>query len=159
LAENHSGSIPSRLGVSYVSIGSIGNLAFAYSSTPRPIDTPIDRRSSSTAELSAWSYLTSGDRDLITAIYGSDALAQGFDQRGKPVELPKFAAVLIDDRKSGRLAAGVEVSSTYLQSIWDRYENPAGAALGDNPLTAQNLTDGLDFLSRQTQGGAVDLRA
>jgi hypothetical protein len=144
--------------VSYVSIGSISGLAFAYSSTPRSIETPVDRRSGA-VEPSAWSYLTANDRELITAIFGPEALASGYDDQGKPVEIPKFAVVLIDHRKSGQLTSGVEVTSTYLQGMWDRYESQPAGSPDANPLSAQNLADGLDFLGRRSQGGAVDLRA
>jgi len=55
-------------------------------------------------------------------------------------------------------ATGVEVTSTYLRAIWDRYELYAGPVGVTNPLTAANLADGLAFLGTRSQGGAVDLR-
>jgi len=141
-----------------VSIGSIGNLAYSYSSTPLPIDANIDRRAA-VADPSAVSYLTAGDRDLISAMFGPDVTVTGFDAHGKPVQPPKFVALLIADRKTGRLPAGVEVTSPYLQGIWDQHTNSSLFGGVSGPLTEKNLADGLAFLSQRSQGATVDIRA
>jgi hypothetical protein len=139
-----------------MSIGSIGSPAFSYSSTPLPIDAQPERRAGS-PDPSVMSYLTAGDRELISVMFGPSALATGFDPHGQPVKVPDFAAILIGDRKSGTLPIGVEVTSPYLQSIWDA--SPAARGANSGPLTRKNLVDGLAFLGRRSQGATVDVRA
>lgn len=138
-----------------LSIGSIGSLPLPFSSTPARVEGKPEGRSGA-VDPAPTSYLTSGDRDLIAAMFGPDALNNGYDGSGKPVAIPAFVVILIVDRRSGLLPMGVEVTSTYLRGLWDHFANSTGPV--GNPLTRKNLTDGLEFLSRRSQGGLVDLR-
>jgi hypothetical protein len=142
-------------GVILLSIGSIGNLPLPFTSTPTRVDGRTEGRTG-VPDPSPLSYLTSGDRDLISAMFGPDALNNGSDGSGKPVAIPAFVVILIVDRRSGLLPAGVEVTRTYLRSMWDHFANSTGSV--GNPLTRKNLTDGLEFLGRRSHGSLVDLR-
>jgi hypothetical protein len=138
----------------------------AYSAAPLApeplfVDAVTERRAGP-ADPSALSYLTAGDRDLISAMFGPQVLLGAGPAgrgRGGLVGVPEFVVILIEDRQSGRLPVGIEVTSRYLQGVWDQYPSFAGRGTISTPLTKKNLADGLYFLGRRSRGGAVDVRA
>jgi len=123
----------------------------ARSDLPRPAGSDL-------AGLSGLSSLTAGDRDIIAAMFGPLALT-GSDSDGVSGEATGFVAILVADRTTGRLPAGVEVTSSYLQGVWDAFPNYAGPGSLARPLTKKNLADGLYFLGRRSHGAMVDVRA
>jgi hypothetical protein len=135
------------LGVIPLSIRSVDDLAPAFSATPLTIDNHEHRPGPAT--LSGLSYLTSGDRDLVVAMFGWQTLAMIHNPNGSPAEAARFIALLVNDRRSGGLPVGVEVTGRYLQAVWDQYPSYAGRGSVVRLLTRKNLVDGLFFLSRR----------
>jgi len=60
---------------------------------------------------------------------------------------------VVEDRRTGRLPAGSEITSSYLHAV------RAGYPVEANPLTEQTLAAALAFLARRGQGATVDIRA
>lgn len=108
-----------------------------------------------TEDPSVLSSLTWGDREIIGAMYGPDILTTGRDRDGEPVGIPAFVWLVIEDRRSGRLAAGSEITTGYLQAIWTSTANNGSV----NPLTEPTLAAGLAFIGRRQAGATVDIRA
>ena len=94
--------------------------------------------------------LTWGDREIIGAMFGPDILSTGRDESGDPVGVPAFAWLVIEDRRTGRLAAGSEITTGYLDAV---------RATPGNPLTEENLAAGLAFIGQRQAGATVDIRA
>jgi hypothetical protein len=101
------------------------------------------------------SLLSWEDREIIAAMFGSEILGTGRDADGVQVGVPAFVWLVIEDRRSGRLPVGSEITSSYLQAVRDRQDGAAGP----EPLPDQALAAALAFLTRRAQGAAVDLRA
>jgi hypothetical protein len=97
---------------------------------------------------SGLSRLTWEDRELVGAMFGPDRLATGRDD-----DLPAFVWLVVEDRRTGRLPAGSEITSSYLHAV------RAGYPVEANPLTEQTLAAALAFLARRGQGATVDIRA
>ena len=116
-------------------------------------------RRPATADPSGLSRLTWEDRELIGAMFGPDLLISGRDDDGEPVGVPAFVVLVIEDRRSGRLPVGSEITSSYLQAIWDRHTLSAGPWTPKNPLTEATLEAALAFLQHRGQGATVDIRA
>jgi len=103
-----------------------------------------------TEDPSVLSSLTWGDREIIAVMFGADILSTGRDADGTLVGVPPFVWLVAEDRRSGRLSVGSEITSSYLQAIWD---------MPVNPLTERSLAAALVFLGRRPQGATVDVRA
>jgi|1186.fasta_scaffold130640_3 hypothetical protein len=116
---------------------------------PRP-GAPGARRPAG-SDPSALSALTWSDREIIGTMFGADVLTTGRDGQGEPVGVPAFAWLVIEDRRSGRLPGGSEITSSYLQAIRD--------SEGFTLFTATALDAALDLLGQRKQGATVDLRA
>jgi hypothetical protein len=113
---------------------------------PRP-GAPGTRRRTP-ADSSVLSALSWGDREVIAAMFGSDVMTLGRDADGQ-AGIPPFVWQVIEDRRSGHLPAGTEITSGYLQALG------SGSAL----LTEQALAAGLTFLGQRRQGATLDIRA
>jgi len=102
------------------------------------------------------SYLTAGDREFLTTVYGPRVLALG-DSGAKRFGTPQFLLDVVADRKSGRLPIGTELTATYVQARFDAHVDLNETV--SNPLTEQNLRDAWAFFHERTQGGAIDVQA
>jgi hypothetical protein len=107
-------------------------------------------RRPATEDPSLLSTLTWGDREIIEAMYGPGILTTGRDADGEPVGVPAFVRVVSEDRRSGRLPVGIEITTGYLESI---------AAASPDLLTAARAAAGLAFIGRRQAGVTVDIRA
>jgi hypothetical protein len=107
-----------------------------------------------TEDPSVLSSLTWGDREIIAVMFGADILSTGRDADGTLVGVPPFVWLVAEDRRSGRLSVGSEITSSYLQAIWDAPVNPL-----TQPLTERSLAAALVFLGQRSQGATVDVRA
>ena len=108
---------------------------------------------------SGLSILTWEDRELAMAVYGPDVLNTGRVGEGDQIGVPPFVWRLTDDRRSGRLPLGSEVTRGYLQAIWAGQSPGAGPPTLTDPLTERTLAAALEFLGRRGQGATVDVRA
>jgi len=102
--------------------------------------------------------LTWGDREIIGAMFGADVLTTGRDAQGELIGIPPFVWLVIEDRRSGRLAVGSEITSSYLAALRDSTTGPFGGPPTE-PFSAQQLDAALAFLGRRKQGATVDIRA
>ena len=103
-----------------------------------------------TGDPSVLSSLSWGDREIIGAMFGTDILTTGRDGEGELVGVPPFVWLVIEDRRSGRLPVGSEITSSYLQTLRDT---------AADPFTEQHLAAALAFLGQRHQGATVDIRA
>lgn len=109
-----------------------------------------------TPDLRGISYLTAGDRDLLTALFGPGVLllANTLIER---YGTPQFMLDVIADRKDGQLPVGTELTSTYVQARFDAHANLDGSLA--HPLTERNLVDARAYFDNRLQGSAIDLQA
>lgn len=117
--------------------------------------TTIERRSAA-EDASDLQYLTAGDWDLLTALYGPDILTVAGTAAEGP-GTPQFLLDVIADRKDGLLPIGTELTSTYVQAKFDSHVDLNGTVT--NPLTEQNLADANAYFHDRVQGAAIDLQA
>lgn len=106
--------------------------------------------------------LTGGDLDVIRSMFGPELAHNAARIAAGATGLPSnhFITILIANRASGLLPAGVQISAAYLQAMYDKYANYSGPGEISNPLTEQNLADALEFLrQRRSEGGQIDIPA
>jgi hypothetical protein len=108
---------------------------------------------------SVLSALSWGDREIIAAMFGADILTTGHDRDGVQVGVPAFVWLVADDRHNGRLPAGSEITSSYLQAIWDRHTIDVDRHSAPNPLTESTFAAARGHLAGRPQGATVDVRA
>jgi hypothetical protein len=106
-----------------------------------------------TGDPSGLSSLSWGDREIIGAMFGAEVLSTGRDDDGELVGVPAFVWLVLEDRRSGRLPVGSEITSSYLQALQDTAD-PYHA-----PFSEQSLAAALAFLGQRKQGATVDIRA
>ena len=117
--------------------------------------TALDRRSA-VEDASDLQYLTAGDRDFLTALYGPDILTVA-GTVAERLTTPQFLLDVIADRKDGQLPIGTELTSTYVQAKFDAHVDLNGTVR--NPLTEQNLADASAYFNDRVQGATIDLQA
>jgi hypothetical protein len=141
-----------------MSIHSVGSAAPAQGFTqPQPREYGGHRPVTDDGGEPPW--LTAEDREVVAAMFGPDLLATGRDRDGTLVGVPPFVRLLTQDRRTGRLPVGSEITSTYLEAVLRRHPFVAGTRTAPNPLPDRELAAALAFLSRRRQGATVDVRA
>jgi hypothetical protein len=131
-----------------MSIRSISSTAPGLGFAPPRSGGPAPRRPMS-EDSSVLSALTWGDREIIGAMFGPEALTRR-DELGEPHGLPPFVWLVTEDRRTGRLPAGSEITTSYLNAVW---------SMSSTPLTEQTLAAGLAFIGQRQAGATVDIRA
>jgi hypothetical protein len=143
-----------------MSIHSIGNALPTHGfAQPQPREYSGRRSVSVTDDGAEPSWLTAEDREVVAAMFGPDLLTTGRDVNGEFVGVPPFVHLLTQDRRTGRLPIGSEVTSSYLEAVLQRHVLDIGARIAPNPLPDRELAAALRFLQRRRQGATVDVRA
>jgi hypothetical protein len=75
-----------------------------------------------------------------------------------PVAVPQFVLDLIDDRRSGVLPVGTEITSSYVQNQYDAYLAATGTSGVQAPLTQDDVQAAQDYFDRRVTGAAVDVQ-
>lgn len=101
--------------------------------------------------------LTAGDRDFLGFLYGPDVLNTLGINGQSGSETPQFLLDVLNDRQTGVLPAGTEITSSYIEARYDAYLSATGAYAVSNPLTATDLEIAQDYFDRRSAGAAVDL--
>jgi hypothetical protein len=123
--------------------------------------TQIRASQSAVQDLNGISFLTAGDRDFLDYLYGPQMLQNlGVTPAAQAqTQTPQFLLDLIDDRRSGVLPIGTEITSTYVRNQYDVYLAATGTAPVPAPLTANDLQASQDYFDRRVSGAALDLQA
>jgi len=137
-------------------IGSIDSNSTPLIELLQVLQTSQSHRHATARQPSDLAYLTAGDRDFLTAVYGPGVLVAA----GTAVErfgTPQFLLDVIADRKDGQLPIGTELTSTYVQARYQAHVDLNGMVT--NPLTERNLLDAQAYFDHRIQGAAIDLQA
>jgi hypothetical protein len=117
--------------------------------------TSVERRTTA-EDVSDLAYLTAGDRDFLTALYGPGVLTVA-NTATERFGTAQFLLDVIADRKDGQLPIGTELTSTYVQTRFDAHVDLNGTVR--NPLTEQDLAAAHAYFNDRVQGAAIDLQA
>ena len=137
-------------------IGSIDSNSTPLIELLQVFQTSLGHRHSVAQEVGDLAYLTAGDRDFFTAVYGPGVLTVA-STRAERFGTPQFLLDVMADRKDGQLPIGTELTSIYVQARFDAHVDLNGTVT--NPLTERNLLDAQAYFNDRIQGAAIDLQA
>jgi hypothetical protein len=145
-----------ELSVSIEPIGSVDSNTTPLIEIMQAFQIAASQRHPSAQQSNGIGYLTAGDREFLTALYGSAVLAVP-STSAERFGTPQFLLDVIADRKNGNLPIGTELTSSYVQARFDAHVDLNGTLT--NPLTEQNLHDAQIYFNDRVQGAAIDLKA
>ena len=113
---------------------------------------------SAAQDLSGISYLTAADREFLTYLYGPELLTDPALSVSARVGTPQFMLDLIDDRRTGALPVGTEITQQYVEGRYDTYVATTGLTPVSNPLTTRDLQAAQDYFDTRVTGAALDVQ-